>query len=75
MNLVKNISPAEAASMAIALSLDGLAVGFGAALGGVSWLAVILLSLVTGMFAIIAVSAKKPRINLNLICHGSVALF
>ena len=50
----KNISPAEAASMAIALSLDGLAVGFGAALGGVNWLAVILFSLATGMLAIIS---------------------
>ena len=70
-DLSKNISPAEAASMAVALSLDGLAVGFGAALGGVNWLAVILLSLVTGMSAIIGgryigeIAAHKFRFNLT----------
>lgn len=48
------ISPAEAASLAVALSLDGLAVGFGAALGNVSVIAMIACSLVVGMLAIIS---------------------
>ena len=67
----KNISPAEAASMAVALSLDGIAVGVGAALGGVNWLAVILLSLVTDMLAIISgryigeKAASKSKFNLS----------
>lgn len=47
------ISPAEAASLAVALSIDGLAVGFGAALGNVSGIAVFLCSLVIGTLAII----------------------
>lgn len=49
----KQISPSEAASLAVALSLDGLAVGFGAALGSVNGLAVFLCSLVTNMLAVI----------------------
>jgi len=48
----KLISPAEAASLAVALSLDGLAVGFGAAVGNVNGLAVVLSSLVIGTLAI-----------------------
>jgi putative sporulation protein YtaF len=77
-DLSKNISPAEAASMAIALSLDGLAVGLGAALGGVNWLAVILFSLATGMLAIISgryigeIAAHKFRFNLSWL--GGVVL-
>lgn len=47
------ISPMEAASLAIALSLDGLAVGFGAALGNVNGLAIFLSSLVTNAIAVI----------------------
>ena len=46
------LSPAEAASLAVALSLDGLAVGFGAALMKVNFLLVMLLSLVIGMLAV-----------------------
>ena len=42
----------EAAALAVALSLDGLAVGFGAAMGSVNVLAAILCSLVVGFFAI-----------------------
>ena len=67
----KNISPSEAASMAIALSLDGLAVGFGAALGGANWLAVILFSLITGTLAIIGgryigeIAACRFKFNLS----------
>lgn len=47
------ISPMEASSLAIALSLDGLAVGFGAALGNVNGLAIFLSSLVTNAIAVI----------------------
>ena len=50
----KSISPMEAASIAIALSLDGIAVGFGAALGNVNGLYVFLFSLITNAVAIIA---------------------
>lgn len=46
------LSPAEAASLAVALSLDGLAVGFGAALMKVNFLLVMVLSLVIGMLAV-----------------------
>jgi len=47
------ISPAEAASLALALSLDGLAVGFGAALASVNGWAVFLCSLATNAFAVL----------------------
>lgn len=46
------LSPLEAASLALALSLDGLAVGFGAGLTEINYLQVILFSL---LFTIIAV--------------------
>lgn len=67
----KIISPKEAVSLAIALSLDGLAVGFGAALGNVNGLAVVLSSLVIDMIAIVLGCyignkvAKKISINLS----------
>mgnify|MGYP000874975058 CR=1 FL=1 len=43
----KSISKAEAASLALGLSLDGLAVGFGAAMGNANGLLVFLWSLIT----------------------------
>ena len=54
VDLSKTISSAEAASIAAALSLDGIAVGFGAALGGVNGLAVFLFSLVTNAAAVMS---------------------
>lgn len=48
----KRISPVEAVSLAVALSLDGAAVGFGAALGNANVLAVFLCSLVTDTAAL-----------------------
>lgn len=48
----KVISPMEAVYLATALSLDGLAIGFGAALGNVNGLAVFLCSLVTDALAV-----------------------
>ena len=63
----KTISAIEAASIAIALSLDGIAVGFGAALGNVNGLYVFLFSLITNSVAIFAghrlgekIAAKIP---------------
>jgi putative sporulation protein YtaF len=49
----KEISPQEAAMLAIALSLDGVAVGFGAALANANGIAVVLWSLITNAAAII----------------------
>ncbi len=49
----RTISSLEATSLAIALSLDGLAVGFGAALGNVNVLLVILFSLLSNAIAIV----------------------
>lgn len=50
----KIISPGEALSLALALSLDGMAVGFGAALGNVSGMAVFVCSLVTNALALVS---------------------
>ena len=49
----RSISPGEAASLAFALSLDGLAVGFGAAVGAVSGWVVFTGSLVTNIAAVL----------------------
>lgn len=49
----KTISPMEAASLSLALSLDGLAVGFGAAMGNVNGLALFICSLVTNTLFIL----------------------
>lgn len=77
-DLSKNISPAEAATVAVALSLDGIAVGFGAALGGANWLAVILFSIVTGILAIISGryigEAAACKFKFNLSWLGGVIL-
>jgi len=50
----REISPKEALSLSFALSLDGLAVGFGAALGNINFLLAILCSLLIGALAVIA---------------------
>ncbi len=49
----KTLSPTEAISLAIALSLDGITVGLGAAIGNVNGLAVILSSLFTNTLAVV----------------------
>ena len=49
----KILSPAEALSLALALSLDGIAVGLGAAIGHVNGPAVFASSLVIGMSALL----------------------
>lgn len=71
IDLSRSISPVEAASLATALSLDGLAVGFGAALGNVNGLAVFLSSLITDAIAVMLGSyvgnkiARKLPFNLS----------
>ncbi len=66
----KSISLAEAASLSVALSLDGLAVGFGAAIGNASGLAVFLLSFLTDTAAVVFgiwignKAADKLRLNI-----------
>ena len=69
----KTISPGEATAVAISLALDGLAVGIGASLAGVSGLAVFLFSFITDPFAIMlgcfvgATIARKAAFNLSWI--------
>jgi putative Mn2+ efflux pump MntP len=66
----QSISPAEAALLALSLSLDGIAVGFGAALAQVNSLAVFLWSLVTNSgFLLLGLTAGNKlagRSSLNL---------
>ena len=75
----KTISPGEAASLAVALSLDGAAVGFGAAMGNASPWAVFLCSLVTNMLAVLLgfrlgnQAARKLPFNLSWV-SGAVLL-
>lgn len=67
----KILSMAEAASLAIALSLDGITVGLGAALGNVNGLAVFFCSLATEMIAVMLGNfagnkvARKTPFNLS----------
>ncbi|WP_250229895.1 sporulation membrane protein YtaF [Anaeropeptidivorans aminofermentans] len=62
----KLISHEEAASLAVALSLDGLAVGFGAALGNVDVWAVIFCSFIVGTLAVISGHFIGERVAKNL---------
>jgi len=48
----KILSPVESIALGVSLSLDGLAVGFGAAMGNVNGLAVFIFSFLTNAFAI-----------------------
>lgn len=67
----KTLSPMEAVSLATALSLDGITVGLGAALGNINGLAVFICSLITNMTAILLGSltgnrmATKTQFNLS----------
>lgn len=76
----KIISPGEAASLALALSLDGIAVGFGAAVGNINILAVFLCSLITDALAVILGSnlgnriAKKTAFNISWL-SGIILIF
>lgn len=67
----KILSPMEAASLAVALSLDGITVGLGAALADVNGWAVFICSLVTNMAAVLLGDffgnkmAKKTTVQLS----------
>ncbi len=49
----RTLNPMEAVSLAVAVSLDGLAVGFGAGLASINLAAVLLFSLVAGIAAVL----------------------
>lgn len=72
------LSPAEAASLAVALSLDGITVGFGAALGNVDGLAVFLCSFVTNTFAVLlgclAGNKAAQKTSFDLSCLSGIML-
>ena len=74
----KRISPTEAAALATALSLDGFAVGFGAAMGNISWVPVFFSSLVITSLAVVCgskIGNKMARnIPFNLSWIGGVLL-
>jgi putative sporulation protein YtaF len=74
----KELSPVEAASLAIALSFDGLAVGFGAGLSNINPLEVIILSIVLGAIAVLTGSfignRLSEKINLDLSWASGVLL-
>lgn len=74
----KSISPAEAASLALALSLDGAAAGFGAALGQASIPAVVTASLVANQLTLRLGSwlgeKLSRRLNMSLSWLGGVIL-
>ena len=48
----QSLSPKEAVALGVSLSLDGMAIGFGAALGSAPVIAVLLASLITDTFAV-----------------------
>lgn len=74
----KSISPAEAASLALALSLDGAAAGFGAALGQASIPAVVTASLIANQLTLLLGSwlgeRLSKRFNMSLGWLGGVIL-
>lgn len=74
----KTLSPAEAASLALALSLDGLAVGFGAAFSNINPFVSVLFSLLINIFAVVlgcrAGNKIAERSSLNLSWLSGVML-
>ena len=62
----RSISSTEAFTLALALSLDGLTVGFGAAIGNVNALAVFLSSFITNASAIMLGCYAGNRLSRNL---------
>ena len=71
IDLSKTLSPKESVALGVSVSLDGLAVGFGAAIGNVNGLAVVLFSIITNSVAVILGCyignkiAKKLSFNLS----------
>lgn len=74
----KTLSTTEAAWLATALSLDGLAVGLGAALGSASGYMIFFLTIISGLAAItlgdFLGNKAAERININLSWLGGVLL-
>ncbi|MBU5484681.1 sporulation membrane protein YtaF [Clostridium sp. MSJ-11] len=70
-NNSKDLSAREALYLAVALSLDSLAVGFGSSLGSINYIQVILLSLISGMIAVLSglflgkKFVEKSKVNLS----------
>ncbi|KNF08609.1 putative membrane protein [Gottschalkia purinilytica] len=67
----KYLSSREALYLALALSLDGMAIGFGSSLGNINYIQVVLLSLISDMIAVLVGSfigrkvVEKVKINLS----------
>jgi len=74
----KDLNPKEAIYLAIALSLDSLAVGFGSSLGNINYIQVILVSLFWGMMAIwlgVFIGKKfAEKLNINISWLSGVLL-
>lgn len=66
VDISKSISSREAAVLAVSLSLDGFAVGFGAALMGINALAVVALTLLAGALALWGGGALGNKAAVNL---------
>ena len=66
-----SISVKEAISLAVALSLDGMAVGFGAALGSVHSGALLLASLAAGTGAVLLGERLGNRLAARIKCNIS----
>lgn len=62
----KSISPMEACSLAVALSLDGMAAGFGAGVGDVSGSVVFLASFFTNALAVVLGETVGSRVSSRL---------
>jgi len=71
IDVSKSISPKEASWLALSLSLDGIAVGFGAAMMGVNGLTLVLFTLFIGFMALFLGSrvgnrcADKLKFNIS----------
>ena len=76
----KTINGMEAVSLAIALSLDGAAVGFGAAMGQVNGFAIVIASLITNQIAVMLGDflgnkvAKRLKFNISWISGALLML-
>lgn len=72
----KTLSPVEAFSLAVAVSLDGLAAGFGAGIVGVNYIEIVLFSLISDMVAVMLGCnlgnkiAHKTKFNLSWLSGG-----
>ena len=75
INASKDISTGEAALLALSLSLDGMAVGFGASLAGINWVAVAGWSLITNaVFLALGHLAGRKAARANVSWLGGIVL-